>query len=66
MRVLITGICGFVGSTLARTWIERGSGHTLLGIDSLVRPGSERNRQALRRRTALWTAPAGLATHSQT
>jgi CDP-paratose 2-epimerase len=49
MRILITGICGFVGSTLARTWVERGSGHTLYGIDSLIRPGSETNRNALRR-----------------
>jgi CDP-paratose 2-epimerase len=48
MRILITGICGFVGSTLARTWAERGSGHTLYGIDNFVRPGSEINRQALR------------------
>jgi CDP-paratose 2-epimerase len=49
MRILITGVCGFVGSTLARTWVERGAGHTLYGIDSLSRPGSETNRNALRR-----------------
>jgi CDP-paratose 2-epimerase len=48
VRILITGVCGFVGSTLARTWIEGGGGHRLLGIDSLVRPGSEVNRPALR------------------
>jgi CDP-paratose 2-epimerase len=49
MRILITGICGFVGSTLAHTWAERGSGHELYGIDNFVRPGSEINRQRLRR-----------------
>ncbi|HSD66732.1 MAG TPA: NAD-dependent epimerase/dehydratase family protein [Vicinamibacteria bacterium] len=48
MRILIAGACGFVGSTLARTWIESGAGHALLGIDSLARPGSEVNRLALR------------------
>ena len=49
MRILITGICGFVGSTLAQTWAERGSGHQLYGIDNFIRPGSEINRQRLRR-----------------
>jgi CDP-paratose 2-epimerase len=48
MRILITGICGFVGATLARAWNEQGARHDLLGVDSLVRPGSERNRAALR------------------
>ena len=49
MRILITGVCGFVGSTLARAWTERAAGHRLYGIDSLIRPGSEKNREALRR-----------------
>jgi CDP-paratose 2-epimerase len=49
MRILITGICGFVGSTLAHAWVESGSGHALHGIDNLSRPGSETNRLALRR-----------------
>jgi CDP-paratose 2-epimerase len=48
MRILITGICGFVGSTLARAWVESGSGHVLYGVDNLSRPGSETNWQALR------------------
>lgn len=48
MRILIAGVCGFVGSTLASTWIERGAGHEILGVDSLVRPGSETNRARLR------------------
>jgi len=49
MRILITGICGFVGSTLAHVWVESGLGHALHGIDNLIRPGSERNRLYLRR-----------------
>jgi CDP-paratose 2-epimerase len=47
VRILVAGVCGFVGSTLARAWAEAG-GHSLVGIDSLVRPGSEVNRLALR------------------
>jgi CDP-paratose 2-epimerase len=48
VRILIAGACGFVGSTLARAWVESGAGHALVGIDSLARPGSEVNRLALR------------------
>ena len=49
MRVLITGVCGFVGSTLARGLSGSGAVSRVLGIDSLVRPGAETNRVALRR-----------------
>ncbi len=45
MRILITGICGFVGSTLARGLIA--SGHQVTGFDSFIRPGSETNRAPL-------------------
>jgi len=48
VKILVTGACGFVGSTLARAWVEMGA-HELLGVDSLVRPGSESNRALLRR-----------------
>ena len=48
MRVLITGVCGFVGSTLARAWAERAGAHRISGLDNFVRPGSELNRRALR------------------
>ena len=47
MRILVAGVCGFVGSALARAWAEAG-GHSFVGIDSLARPGSEVNRLALR------------------
>lgn len=48
MKILITGICGFVGSTLAKTWMERDAGHMLYGIDNFIRPGSETNRMLLK------------------
>lgn len=48
MKILVTGACGFVGSTLIRTWRQSGSPHQLIGLDNLSRPGSETNRQAIR------------------
>jgi CDP-paratose 2-epimerase len=48
MRILITGICGFVGSTLARGLREGWSDWEISGLDNFVRPGSETNRRALR------------------
>lgn len=47
MRMLITGVCGFVGSTLALYWREHHPDWQLIGIDNLIRPGSDRNRAAL-------------------
>ncbi|MFL6351747.1 MAG: NAD-dependent epimerase/dehydratase family protein [Bryobacteraceae bacterium] len=47
MKVLITGICGFVGSRLAMAIRERLPSTEVLGIDNLLRPGSEGNRLAL-------------------
>ena len=49
MRILISGVCGFVGSTLARAFAERGAGHQLCGFDNFIRPGSETNRVELKR-----------------
>jgi CDP-paratose 2-epimerase len=49
MRLLITGICGFVGSAVAETLLERRPGLSIAGIDNLMRPGSEANRLRLRR-----------------
>ena len=50
MRVLVTGICGFVGSTLALEFLRRTPGIEIIGVDNLSRPGSELNRQAWKRR----------------
>ncbi|MBI5085852.1 MAG: NAD-dependent epimerase/dehydratase family protein [Acidobacteria bacterium] len=49
MRILITGICGFAGSALAESLLERVEGLCICGIDNLMRPGSESNRGRLRR-----------------
>jgi len=49
MKLLITGICGFVGSTLARCWLAAREGVTVYGLDNFIRPGSEENRRELQR-----------------
>ena len=53
MRILITGICGFVGSALAGLIIEHKEEiHgplEVIGLDNFSRPGSEINRQSLKR-----------------
>jgi CDP-paratose 2-epimerase len=50
MRILITGICGFVGSGVAAALQENTAGLQISGIDNLLRPGSEINRGKLRER----------------
>ncbi|MCX6896994.1 MAG: NAD-dependent epimerase/dehydratase family protein [Verrucomicrobia bacterium] len=47
MKILITGICGFVGSTLARALRETHPRWQIVGIDNFIRPGSETNRAPL-------------------
>ncbi len=47
MKLLITGICGFVGSSVARALQDRIEGIEISGVDNLLRRGSESNRQAL-------------------
>lgn len=47
MKLLITGISGFVGSRLATALRERTEGLEIVGIDNLLRQGSESNRSAL-------------------
>lgn len=47
MKILVTGVCGFVGSTLARAIRETHPRWQLTGIDNFIRPGSETNRAAL-------------------
>jgi CDP-paratose 2-epimerase len=49
MKILISGICGFAGSHIARYLLEAHEGITIAGLDSLARPGSETNRQVLKR-----------------
>ena len=47
MKLFITGICGFVGSTLAVRLLESMPDLQVSGIDNLLRPGSEMNRAEL-------------------
>src|SRR5690348_16283313 len=44
-KLLITGVCGFAGQTLARELREHISGLMIVGLDNLARPGSELNRR---------------------
>jgi CDP-paratose 2-epimerase len=48
MKILITGICGFAGSVIARGLLEHLPGAQITGIDSLIRKGSETNLEPLR------------------
>jgi len=50
MRLLITGICGFVGSSLANCFRKRDPSCEIIGIENFVRTGSETNRSVLRSR----------------
>lgn len=47
MRILITGICGFVGSVLAKALRDRIVNAEICGVDNLSRAGSEQNRITL-------------------
>ena len=49
MKVLISGVCGFAGSHLARFLLESHEDISLIGIDNLARVGSETNRLSLKR-----------------
>jgi CDP-paratose 2-epimerase len=47
MKVLITGVCGFVGAALAEHLRAHLDGVSITGIDNLMRAGSESNRDRL-------------------
>jgi CDP-paratose 2-epimerase len=49
LKILITGICGFVGSALARLWRESDPSISIMGVDNLIRNGSQTNREALKK-----------------
>jgi CDP-paratose 2-epimerase len=50
MRILITGACGFAGSTIAEELANLSPAGELFGLDNLSRPGSEVNRSRLKKR----------------
>lgn len=49
MKILITGACGFVGSCLARGFLNASGGVEIFGMDNLSRAGSELNRPLLKK-----------------
>jgi CDP-paratose 2-epimerase len=49
VRILISGICGFAGSAIARALAAQGRGYEITGVDNFIRPGSEGNRADLKR-----------------
>ena len=50
MKILITGICGFVGRVLADGLLDADPALRIVGLDNLSRPGSWLNRAPLRAR----------------
>lgn len=47
MKILLTGACGFVGSTIATELRRQSSDVEIIGFDNFSRPGSELNRRTL-------------------
>ncbi|MFN2507174.1 MAG: NAD-dependent epimerase/dehydratase family protein [Chthoniobacterales bacterium] len=50
MKLLVSGICGFVGSTVAHALLDADSTIEIVGFDNFIRPGSELTREPLRKR----------------
>jgi CDP-paratose 2-epimerase len=49
MRILITGVCGYVGSRIAAGVADRMAGVEIVGMDNLSRRGAETNLPALKK-----------------
>lgn len=49
MRILISGVCGFAGNAIARALAVQGPKARIFGFDNFIRPGSEANRDGLKR-----------------
>src|SRR5436190_2467544 len=50
MRILLSGICGFVGSSIAHGLLDLDSSVELIGFDNFSRAGSHLNIEPLRKR----------------
>src|SRR3954471_8430880 len=50
MKILISGVCGFVGSRLATGLLDNVMSREIIGLDNLSRPGSQLNLGPLRKR----------------
>ena len=48
MRILISGVRGFVGSTLAKSLHASGRGRQISGFDNFIRPGRGGSRAGLK------------------
>lgn len=49
MKILVTGVCGFVGSSLVHAILEADPFVKVYGLDNFIRPGSESNRAKLKK-----------------
>jgi CDP-paratose 2-epimerase len=49
MKIVVTGACGFAGSTIISGLLEARAGLKIVPLDNLSRPGSELNRLALQK-----------------
>ena len=49
MKIVLTGVCGFAGSTIAAGLLEAREGLKIIGVDNLNRAGSELNRGRLKK-----------------
>jgi CDP-paratose 2-epimerase len=50
VKILVSGVCGFVGSTLAHGLLDNVASREIIGLDNLSRAGSPLNLEALRER----------------
>ena len=54
MKILISGVSGFVGSTLAHGLLDNVSSREIIGLDNLSRAGSQLNVEPLKKRGILF------------
>ena len=50
MKIIVSGSCGFVGSTLINALLDADPTLQVFGLDNFIRPGSYYNREPLQRR----------------
>jgi CDP-paratose 2-epimerase len=50
MKIMFSGACGFVGSTLINALLDADPALQIFGLDNFIRPGSYLNREPLQRR----------------
>jgi CDP-paratose 2-epimerase len=50
MKILVSGVCGFAGSSITQGLLEQNSGIEIIGLDNFSRAGSHLNIEPLRQR----------------